>query len=283
MDTAPRTWQPRSTAPGMDWPDKAELDTAHWQLLLGAGPLLTTAIHDGHAMRPGLRRHLAVPAEERLREEDPLTGLLAATGDSQLHVRTSRFEVDLNRPRERAFPRRPEDTWGLQIWRELPPEQEIQASLEIHDRFYRMIEQVVARQIETFGVAVVIDIHSYNHRRDGAGQAPADPSGNPDIDVGLTELDRVRFRPLTQALMHGLREVPVRDSAPDVRANVRYPDGGHFPKWLHARFGSQVCAITLEYKKMFMDEWSATADIVALEALRAGLLNSLDGIREHLK
>lgn len=280
MDTATRTWPPRQ-------PDRlpdAELDTSHWQLLLGEGPVLTAAIHDGHAMRPALRRHLALPAEDRLREEDPLTGLLASTGDSQLHVRTSRFEVDLNRPRERAFPRTPQDTWGLRIWRDLPPAHEIEDSLLLHDRFYRMIEQVVARQIETWGVAVVFDIHSYNHRRDGAAQAPADPALNPDIDVGLTELDRHRFRPLTDALMRRLREVPVREDAlPDVRANVRYPDGGHFPKWLHARFGEDVCAVTLEYKKMFMDEWSATADIVALEGLRAGLLHALEDVRERVR
>jgi N-formylglutamate deformylase len=279
METAARTWPPRQ-------PDRLPAtgsDAGHWQLLLGDGPVLAAAIHDGHAIRPALRRHLALPAEERLREEDPLTGLLADTGDSQLRVRTSRFEVDLNRPREKAFPRRPEDTWGLQVWRELPLEHEIEASLNLHDRFYRMIEQVVARQIERYGMVVVIDIHSYNHRRDGAGQAPADPTDNPDIDVGLTELDKHRFRPLTDALMHRLAEVPVRDAKPDVRANVRYPDGGYFPKWLHARFGADVCAITLEYKKMFMDEWSSTADIVALHALRAGLLHALDGVREHVR
>lgn len=264
-------------------PSSRELDNAHWQLLLGEGPVLTTAIHDGHSMRPALRRHLALAAHERMREEDPLTGLLAATGDSQLRLRTSRFEVDMNRPRERAFPRTPEDAWGLQVWRELPPEHEIEASLALHDRFYRMIEQVVELQVAAYGVVVVIDIHSYNHRRDGADRAPADPKLNPDIDVGLTELDRHRFRPLTDALMLGLREVPLGDGPPDVRANVRYPDGGYFPKWLHARFGGDVCAVTLEYKKVFMDEWSATADVVALESLRSGLAHALDLVREQLR
>lgn len=265
---------------GLDGPD---LDNPHWQLLLGDGPVLTTAIHDGHAMRPELRRHLALPGDDRLREEDPLTGLLAGTGDSQLRVRTSRFEVDLNRPRERAFPCKPEDTWGLKVWRELPPAIEVENSRAVHDRFYRMIEQVVARRIQAHGVAVVIDIHSYNHRRDGNTHAPADPSLNPDIDVGLTELDLDRYRQLADVMMQRLREVPVRDADPDVRANVRYPDGGHFPKWLHARFGSEVCVVTLEYKKMFMDEWSGTADVVALDALRSGLSHALEGVRALLR
>lgn len=279
MKSAARTFPP-GRHPGIEGP---ELDNPNWQLLLGDGPVLTTALHDGHGMRPALRRHLVLPGEVRLREEDPLTGLLACTGDSQLRVRTSRFEVDLNRPRERAFPCNPEDTWGLTVWRELPPPLEIATSLALHDRFYRMVGQVVENQIRRHGVAVVIDIHSYNHRRNGNTHEPADPALNPDIDVGLTELDRHRHRSLTQVLIHRLREVQVRGATPDVRVNVRYPDGGHFPKWLHARFGGEVCAITLEYKKTFMDEWSALADVVVLEALRSGLMHALDGVRGRLQ
>ncbi len=69
-----------------------------WDILIGDGPVIATAIHDGHAMRPSLEPHLALGAEDRRREEDPLTGVLTSVGDVRIRLDTSRFQVDLNRP-----------------------------------------------------------------------------------------------------------------------------------------------------------------------------------------
>ena len=66
---------------------------------------------------------------------------------------------------------------------------------------------------------------------------------------------------------------------PDVRANVRFPTGGHLPEWVYARWGARVCTISPEYKKIFMDEWTGQADIAALHALRNGLQAAVDAVR----
>ena len=47
----------------------------------------------------------------------------------------------------------------------------------------------------------------------------------------------------------------------DVRANVRYPGGGYFPEWLFRRYPESACVISLEYKKVFMNEWTSLADV----------------------
>src|SRR5690606_11515034 len=73
-----------------------------WDILIGDGPVIATAIHDGHTIRPSLHPHLALDAADRRREEDPLTGVLTAVGDVRIRVDTSRFQVDLNRPRDQA-------------------------------------------------------------------------------------------------------------------------------------------------------------------------------------
>ena len=64
------------------------------------GPVVMTAIHAGHELRPELADLVLVDASIRLREEDPFTDRLAVAG-TRVTVHRSRFEVDLNRPRAR--------------------------------------------------------------------------------------------------------------------------------------------------------------------------------------
>jgi N-formylglutamate deformylase len=45
---------------------------------------------------------IAIDDVTLLREHDPATDLLTAVGDLQVVIRRSRFEVDFNRPRDRA-------------------------------------------------------------------------------------------------------------------------------------------------------------------------------------
>src|SRR5690606_42033941 len=86
-----------------------------WDIVVGHGPVIATAVHDGHRMRPALVPYLAVDEEERRRDEDPMTGVLAEVGDVRIRVRASRFEVDLNRPRSLALSSHPEDNCGISL------------------------------------------------------------------------------------------------------------------------------------------------------------------------
>jgi N-formylglutamate deformylase len=279
---------PEGNAPARGWfetrprltPTAREDD---WDILLGDGPVVATAIHDGHAIRPSLRPLLALGPDERLREEDPLTGLFTEVGDVRIRVPTSRFEVDLNRPRDGAVYARPEDCWGLQLWSSPLPEREIERSLQRWDRFYGMVADLLDRLLERWDAVLLIDLHSYNHRRDGADGEPAPQAGNPDIELGLTTADPARWRAVTERFSEALRATPVHGRHPDVRANVRFPTGGHFPEWVYARWGSRVCTISPEYKKIFMDEWTGTADIAALRDLQRGLRSAVDAVRPEFR
>ena len=55
-----------------------------WDLIIGDGPVVATAIHDGHQIRDSLLPHLAISEDERRREEDPMTGLLTSVGDVRI-------------------------------------------------------------------------------------------------------------------------------------------------------------------------------------------------------
>ena len=250
-----------------------------WKVTVSDGPVIATAIHDGHAVRPSLRRLMALGDADRLREEDPLTGVFTAVGDVRILAPASRFEVDLNRPREGAVYARPEDAWGLEVWKSPLPEEEIERSLAAWDRFHAMFTELVERMLERWQALLLIDLHSYNHRRDGADAEPAPAAGNPDIELGVTTADPDRWAGAVKRFGDTLRAHPVAGREPDVRENVRFPTGGHFPEWVYARWGARVCTISPEYKKIFMDEWTGQADIAALQQLRDSLQAAVDAIR----
>ena len=252
-----------------------------WNVTLADGPVIATAIHDGHAMRPSLQALLALSRQQRLREEDPLTGVLTSVGDVRIQAPASRFEVDLNRPREGAVYARPEDAWGLEVWHSPLPAEEIERSLAAWDRFRAMMTELIDRLLERWSAVLVIDLHSYNHRRDGPEAPPAAASGNPGIELGVTTADPQRWGEVVQMFGDALRAHKVQGHEPDVRENVRFPTGGDFPEWIYRRWGARVCTISPEYKKTFMDEWTGQADIAALYALRDGLQAAVDAVRPH--
>ena len=257
----------------------ARSDEADWHVLSRAGPVLATAIHDGHRIRPSLRPYLAISDADRRREEDPLTGVLCTVADVALQVRSSRFAFDVNRPREKAISTDPADTWGLRIWRNSLPESEIDASLARYDQFYRDITRLIEHRLERWGSLLLLDIHSYNHRRAGAVAAAANEGENPDIDLGVTTLDHSRWGDMVADFSAVLSRSEAGNRTPDVRRNVRYPTGGHFPEWVYARYGSDVCTISLEYKKFYMDEWTSQADLAVLDGLRFGLERAVATVR----
>ena len=134
-----------------------------------------------------------------------------------------------------------------------------------------MFGDLVVAQLLHGGVKTIMD----------GDPAPADK--NPDIDVGATTLDKAVYGDLLKDFADMLRSVPVNGQAPSVGINVRWEEGGNFPEWLHSIYGDKACVMTLEYKKIFMDEWSEEADILALQHLRQGLLLAVEGARRALQ
>lgn len=257
-------------------------DSPPWDLVVQPGPVMVTAIHAGHTVRRSLRPWLQISEEERLREEDPLTDYFLLAGDTIFRANRSRFEFDLNRPAENAVTIDPASTWGLKIWNPELPREEAELSRALHKRFYRLMAERIEAMIAEHGRILVLDVHSYNHRRDAPDAPPAPQRANPDIDLGATTLNKEIYGHLLDRFAAGLQSRTLRGKTPDVRVNVRWEDGGNFPEWLHATYGDAACVITLEYKKIFMDEWGRGADILALQELRDGFLAAVEQGRECL-
>jgi N-formylglutamate amidohydrolase len=245
------------------------------------GPVLATAVHAGHQVRSELSGRFRADAALRRREEDPMTGIWSTTGDHAFRSYVSRFEVDLNRPREQAVYRSPEDAWGIEVWNDPPTDQEVEQSLRLWDDYYDMMAGWIEGMIEQHGRILLLDVHSYNHRRDGPFAHAAPQEDNPDIDLGVTTLDPKKFGDLLDAFHEELARHRAHTRKLDVRRNVRYDDGGHWPEWVFARYGEDVASITLEYKKFYMDEWTGEAYLPVVEDLRFGLAEAVSRVKRE--
>lgn len=231
-----------------------------------SGQVVATAIHAGDDVRPDLAALMVLPADERYRESDPLTDRIARLVPSRVVVHVSRFEVDLNRPREAVVYRSPEEAWGLDVWRDgsLDPA-EVEKSLEIYDSFYAELRRRFDR-LASRGPFVVLDIHSYNHRRDGDSAPEAPTEENPEVNVGTGSLDRARFGSIVDTFMAELAHATELGRPLDVRENIRFK-GGHMARWTHATYPDHGIVLAIEFKKTFMDEWTGEADHDHLDEL----------------
>jgi hypothetical protein len=174
----------------------------------------------------------------------------------------SRFEVDLNRPRAQAVYRVPDDAWGLDVWREPLPDDVVARSLARYDAFHAAVGALLDTVHERHGPFAVLDLHSYNHRRDGAGSPPADPEANPEVNLGTSTLDRGRFGRVVDRFAEALRDGGAAEPW-DVRMDVKFR-GGNFVRWIHDRYPGTAVALAIEFKKTFMDEWTGAPDEAAI-------------------
>lgn len=253
-----------------------------WQLERGDGPVVACAVHAGHAVRPEVAARLALDDAQRFYEEDPYTDEWTRIAPTRIVGLRSRFELDLNRPRDRAVYLRPEDAWGLRVWNSPPPTPLLAELYAAHDAFYAELRQVLERLVQMHGRIVVFDLHSYNHRRGGPGAPPDDPAMNPEINVGTGSMDRAFWAPVVDRCLAELRSTDFLGRSLDVRENVRFY-GGELPRWIHRHFAPSVGALAIEVKKFFMDEWTGQRDETVFQAVHAALNQAARGVHDELE
>lgn len=220
----------------------------------GNSPIVATAIHDGHQTRDSILNLFNLDDKERLREEDPFTAKWVNISDNNIVVHRSRFETDVNRSRDKAVYVKPEDAWGLNIWKEEIAEKTIQDSLAVYDDFYTEVKKYFDSLFLEHKNMVVYDIHSYNHRRE-VEDVEADPDINPEVNIGTKSMNHKKWQPLVDVLVSNFRSFDYGGRSLDVRENVKFK-GGYFGEWLYKEYGDKICPISIEFKKFFMDEWT---------------------------
>ena len=241
--------------------------------------IVCTAIHNGHGLEPLIAANMALNENERLYEEDPHTGYFTEICGNRVIVKHSRFEIDINRPPEKAFYAKPDQAWGLNVRKKEPAIAERELAMSNYQRFYDEVHEMISKLLEKHKRIFVYDLHSYNHQRQGAGMPYDDPAKNPEIILGTNNMPD-KFMPLVEMVQKQLVSEDFFGQRLDVRINVKF-DGGQFSRWLHNSFPDQVVCIALEFKKIFMDEWSGEVDWEKALRLREILSTTFPIIREE--
>ena len=258
---------------------------ANYTFLKGESPIVVTAIHDGHQTRDELHGLFNLSESERLREEDPFTARWLSVSDNRIVVHHSRFETDVNRPRDKAVYRVPEDAWGLKVWKQDLAEDVVKTSLEVYDDFYKECKAYFDDLFTLHDRIIVFDIHSYNHRRESPA-LEAEAAGNPEINIGTKNMDRQLWDPVIRSLMAHFAGFDYAGRTLDARENIKFK-GGYFGQWLFEQYGQKICPISIEFKKFFMDEWTGKAfekDIQLIDQMlvlsKEPVLNALSKIHD---
>jgi hypothetical protein len=156
----------------------------------------------------------------------------------------------------------------------------VERSLAIYDSFYEDLGTRLDHLAAT-GPFVIFDIHSYNHRRTGHDRDVAPQADNPDVNVGTGTMGE-QWRAVVDSLIDALRRTEVKGRALDVRENIRFVGRG-FPRWVHGSYPTAGCAIALEFKKTFMDEWTGAVDVGHLNALADALRGAVPAVLDAVR
>lgn len=255
--------------------------TNSYTFIKGTSPIVATAIHEGHHIRDEINDLFNLTDEERLREEDPFTAKWLHVSDNNIIVHQSRFETDVNRPRDKAVYVKPEDAWGLQVWKKDLSQEIANASLAVYDNFYKHAKEYFDSLFELHDKIVVYDIHSYNHRREGENIA-ADAKENPEVNIGTKNMDQEVWQLLVKEMIDAFKQFDYNGRNLDVRENIKFK-GGYFGQWLHEQYGKKICPVSIELKKFFMDEWTGQPFEKDIELINQLITVSKEPVLDALK
>lgn len=249
-----------------------------FRLTRADSPFWAVAPHDGHQISPPLAPYLLLDDEQRLREEDPYTACMAELPVNQLFVGTSRFQLDINRAIDGAVYLRPDQAWGLQVWKEKLPEHILQQLYQEHEQIYTQIDQWIQETIDTHGFFVVFDVHSYNAKRESRDEV-IDAAANPQVNLG-THYNKPLWRPLIEEFIKSVSKQQLLESPIDIRENVKFK-GGNLAQHLTKKFGDYGCVLSVEFRKDFMDEWTGLPYMPAIQEYKQLMLHALKDLQEN--
>jgi len=212
-----------------------------------------TAIHAGNRIRDELREVVEVSPADQYREEDPGTEKFIQDFPIQIISLDSRFEYDLNRSSDRAVYLTPDMAWGLTVWNRPLTEEEINISLAKHQEFHQLMDIVTDFLVQQNNRAFIFDLHSYCYQREE--RMPWHVDKKPVINLGTEAINQNIFgEPIKNFITH-LSQISVNGRMISVAENDVFK-GGYLARRLCARNYDQLAVFAIEFKKIFMDEWS---------------------------
>ena len=201
------------------------------------------AVHDGHQFRRELWANCLHTEYNRWFEEDPATKQMIQNHPIVLAGCDSRFEYDLNREPDNAIYT---DAWGKQLWKEPLNSQMKTKSLEKHHNFYKIVNALIAKVEELFGICIVYDMHSYNWKRWDREV--------PTWNLGTSNIDNNRFGEAVEEWRMSLSTMKLPNGIKSTsKINDTFKGNGYFLKFITQNFKNTLVLAT-EVKKVYCDE-----------------------------
>jgi hypothetical protein len=211
------------------------------------------AIHAGSNVRDEILTAMKVSRADRYREEDPYTGHFIRDFPIRIIARDSRFEYDINRDRGKAIYETPQMAWGLEVWNQPLTSKDIEKSMTKYDEFHGLMDIVTAYLLKQNRYAVIFDVHSYNYQREEKVSWQMDEK--PVINIGTGPVNRELFGNVIDDLLGSLNGLSIAGHPISARENVVFKGGG-LSRRLSPAYYDQLLILAIEFKKIFMDEWS---------------------------
>ena len=208
-------------------------------------PYTCAAVHDGHQFRKELWDNCLHSEYDRWYEEDPETKNMVQSHPIIIAGCDSRFEYDLNRaPEEAVF----ETAWGKQLWKSPLPNVQKETSLKKHTNFYKVVEALISKLEDKFGVCIVYDMHSYNWQRWNREV--------PTWNLGISNVDNNRFGSFIESWRAILESINLPNDIPETaKINDTFQGHGYFLKFITNNFKNTLVLAT-EIAKVYCDEYN---------------------------
>ena len=213
------------------------------------------SMHSGNRVRKEILENLAVSKEDRYREEDPFMDRFISDFPIRICGRDSRFEYDLNRNPYRSLYDYDKPQWGLKVWNRELTEEERLRSIKKHREFHALLEMVCRYLLKQHKYALLFDMHAYCYQREKKQTWQEDE--RPEINIGTGAVNRKIFDPAITCFKSNLRRTKIDDRPLRISENEIF-SGGYLSRHLSRIFNERLLVLALEYKKIFMDEWTGT-------------------------
>jgi N-formylglutamate amidohydrolase len=236
---------------------RTELGSAYFTFLRPSF-CCATAIHASSQIRDELHPKLKISPEDRLREEDPGTDWFLENFPIRITALDSRYEYDINRATARAIY---DVAWGVEVWEYPPSEIGRKLSLAKHAEFHKLMDIVAEYLIRDNNYGIIFDLHSFNYRRTRGGE-----NTKPDINIGTRPVNRGRFGDLIDNFISRLKEITINGNRLRVAENEIF-SGGYLSRQLSSKYYDKILVLAIEFKKIYMDEWTGEIFERVLEEL----------------
>lgn len=227
-------------------------------------PIVCTAIHNGHKLRPELEKSFLLSQAERFYEEDPYTDELISSFPIQLIGNDSRFEYDLNRAKTLSTYFK--TAWDKQVWDKPLSQKQRAKNHGKHQSFYNVLETIIEVIEKQFRNAIVFDIHSYNHKRI--------EEDTPTFNIGSGQIDVERWGSVVNQFEKQLNNIALPNLEVRAATDEVFHGRGYLITHVNAHFDNTLVLPT-EVKKIFMDEVTGDVYPLVLEELKAGFKSAI--------